>query len=463
MSAIDQVSFDSSVVRDRVRAMRDEAVKAGVEPGELDEAFVRANTIDGDGDRFTEIDLGALEQAVGDRRRDMSQRSSFGPGLKLPSTAQIIDRNVEQTRRDAALAKTLPGLTADIVATAQPATPTYGAAQAGTELKNLAANGITSTSYWGRVSPNGEMFAIGSNRGVSVVDLRPGQTNAVHFRQGSYDPTFGDDALYFQGGGTWYVGMDWLRNNPPENVNGEIPGGVRRLTSLALYQDVMGSDRDGYAMDGHLWAGDPAPSTRDPRVSGSATASVRVHSLNGLATGTERNTQTISTPFHSGWQMAHDGRRMVSQIVDPANPNQQRGYAVYDISRDASGAVNLTPVRIISGLNGGKPKMGGDYLAYHHAVTAADFAHYGFASAEDPGFQELLRRGTADIYLYNVRDNTVRRATNAGPGNLAWFPSFATNADGTLRMVYLQRNTDGSNRVMSISAEAPAPAATPAQ
>ena len=463
MSAIDQLTFDSSVVRDRVRAMRNEAVNAGVEPGEFDEALGRANVVDGDRDRFTEIDLGTLEQAVGDRRRDMSTRPGFGPGLKLPSTSQLIDRNLEQTRRDAALAKTLPGLTADIIATAQPATPVYGAAQAGTELRNLASNGITSTSYWGRVSPNGEMFAIGSNRGVSLIDLRPGQTNAVHFRQGSYDPTFGDDALYFQGGGTWRVGMDWARNNPPENVNGEVPGGVQRVASLQLYQDVMGSDRNGYAMDGHLWAGDAAPSTRDPRVSGSATASVRIHSLNGLATGTDRNTQTISTPFHSGWQMAHDGHRMVSQIVDPAAPNQQRGYAVYDISRNDSGAVQLTPVRLVSGLNGGKPKMGGDYLAYHHAATAADFAHYGFASADDPAFQELLRRGTADIYLYNVRDNTVRRATNAGPGNLAWFPSFATNADGTLRVVYLQRNTDGSNRVMSINADAPARAATPAE
>jgi hypothetical protein len=307
------------------------------------------------------------------------------------------------------------------------------------------------------------MFAIGSNRGVSLVDLRPGQSNAVHFRQGSYDPTFGDDALYFQGSGTWRVGMDWLRNNPPENVTGEIPGGVQRVTSLALYQDVMGSDRNGYALDGHLWAGDPAPSTRDPSVSGSATTSVRVHSLQGLATGGDRNTQTIATPFHSGWQMSHDGRHMVSQIVDPATPNKQAGYAIYRVSRNDSGAVELTPVRIVSGLFGGKAKMGGDYLAYHHAVTAADFAHYGFASADDPGFQELLRRGTADIYLYNIRDNTVRRATNAGAGNLAWFPSFATSADGTLRMVYLQRNTDGSNRVMSINADGPASAAAPAR
>ena len=464
MSAIDQLTFDSSVVRDRVRAMRDEAVNAGVEPAEFDAAMSRANGVDGDRDRFSELDLGTLEQAVGDRRRDMAmRRPAFGPGLSLPSTPQIIDQNLEQSRRDAALAKTMQGLNADIIGTAQPAQPTYGAAQAGTELRNLAANGISSTTYWGRVSPNGEMFAIGSNRGVSLVDLRPGQTNAVHFRQGSYDPTFSNDSLYFQGGGTWRVGMDWLRNNPPENVTGEIPGGVQRVTSLALYQDVMGSDRDGYAMDGHLWAGDAAPSTRDPRVSGSPTASVRIHALAGLATGGDRNTQTIATPFHSGWQMSHDGRHMVCQIVDPANPNTQRGYAVYSIRRNDSGAVELTPVRVISGLNGGKPKMGGDYVAFHHAATAADFAHYGFASADDPAFQDLLRRGTADIYLYNIRDNTVRRATNAGPGNLAWFPSFATNADGTLRVVYLQRNTDGSNRVMSINADAPAPAATPAQ
>jgi hypothetical protein len=463
VSAIDQLTLDSDVVRDRVRAMRDEAVNAGVAPGELDEALGRANLIDGDNDRFSELDLGALEQAVGDRRHDMATRNrpGSGPGLSLPSTAQLIDQTVEQRRRDAALAKTVPGLTADIISTAQPARPAYGAAQAGTELRNLAANGITSTSYWGRVSPNGEMFAIGSNRGVSVVDLRPGQTNAVHFRQGSYDPTFGDDALYFQGGGTWRVGMDWLRNNPPENVTGEVPGGVTRATSLALYQDVMGSDRSGFALDGHLWAGDPAPSTRDPRVSGSATASVRVHALAGLTAGNDRNTQTIATPFHSGWQMSHDGRHMVSQIVDPASPNNQLGYAIYGVSRNDTGTVELTPVRVVSGLRGGKPKMGGDYLAFHHAVTAADFAHYGFASADDPRFQELLRRGTADIYLYDIRDNTVRRATNAGPGNLAWYPSFATNADGTLRVVYVQRNTDRSNRVMSINADAPA--TTPAQ
>ncbi len=464
MTAIDQINFDTTVVRDRIQTLRGEALGAGVSEGEFDAALTRANSVDGDSDRFSDIDLGAIEQAIGDRRDMASQaRPSFARGVTLPTPSALIDQSLEQTRRDAQLAIQLPGLTADIIATAKPAMATYGTAQAGTELRNLADSGITRTSFWGRVSPNGEFFAMGSNRGVSVVDLREGQTNAVHFRQGSYDPTFGNDALYFQGGGTWRVGMDWLRNNPPENVTGEVPGGVQRVQSLQLYQDVTGADANGFALDGHIWAGDSAPSNRDPRVSGSATASVRVHNLAGLVQGGDRNTQTIATPFHSGWQMSHDGHHMVSQIVDPASPNNQLGYAIYRLGRDANGAVTLDNERVISGLRGGKPKMGGNYLAFHHAVTAADFAHYGFASADDPGFQELLRQGTADIYLYDLRDNTVRRATNAGPGNLAWFPSFATNPDGTLRVVYVQRNTDGSNRVMSINADAPAAAQAPAR
>lgn len=459
-----QVNFETPVVRERIQALRGEAIESGISEADFDAALTRANSVDGDSDRFSDIDLGAIEQAIGNRRDLASTaRPSFARGVALPTPSALIDQSIEQTRRDAQLAIQLPGLTADIIATAKPAVVTAGTPQAGTELRNLADAGITRTSFWGRVSPNGEFFAMGSNRGVSVVDLREGQTNSVHFRQGSYDPTFSNDSLYFQGGGTWRVGMDWLRNNPPENVSGEVPGGVSRVQSLQLYQDVMGSDANGFALDGHIWAGDSAPSNRDPRVSGSATASVRVHNLAGMVQGGDRQTQTISTPFHSGWQMSHDGGHMVAQIVDPSSPNNQVGYAIYRVGRDANGQVTLDNERVISGLRGGKPKMGGNYLAFHHAVTAADFAHYGFASAEDPGFQELLRQGTADIYLYDLRDNTVRRATNAGPGNLAWFPSFANNADGSLRIVYVQRSPDGANRVMSINADAATVAPAQAQ
>ena len=177
---------------------------------------------------------------------------------------------------------------------------------------------------------------------------------------------------------------------------------------------------------------------------------MRFHHLDSLTgAAAPQNVQTIATPFHSGFQLSNDGRHVVSIIANPNVPGEQVGYAVYGVSRRATGEVDLTPVRIVSGLRGGKPKMAGDFVAFHHAVTPADFAAYGFASADDPAFQELLRQGTADIFVYNVRDNTVRRATNAGAGNLAWYPSFSQDAQGNYRVHYLQLNADGSRRIMS--------------
>ena len=433
--------------------MRGEALESGVTEGEFDEALGRANQVDGDRDLFSDTDLGHLEEALQNTRQAIAlrpPRRGFAPQAPRQSLTEKLEENLETNRRTAATAQQAGnGLSVDLVRGAAPAEPVRTPPPAATEHRLLSANGVTRTTYWGRVSPDGTVFAIGSNRGVSAFDIREGQSNAVHFRQGSFDPTFTNDALIFQGGGTWRASMDWLRNNPPEEVNGEVPGHVQRIGSLALYQDVAAGAR-GIALDGHMWTPDSGPSKRDPRITGSKTASVRFHHLDSLAGATApQNVQTVSTPFHSGFQLSNDGSHVVSMIANPDAPTQQVGYAIYRVSRRDSGEVDLTPVRAVSGLRGGKPKMGGDFVAFHHAVTAEDFASYGFASADDPAFQELLRQGTADIYVYNMRDNTVRRATNAGAGNLAWFPSFSQDAQGNYRVHYLQLNADGSRRIMS--------------
>lgn len=448
----DPVQFDSPNVRARVSTMREEAASVGISGAEFDEAVSRANATDGDTANFGETDLGYLEQAVHDTRLTLALQPprGFVPPPARASVAGKIDENVEAQRREAAAAAGQSnGLSPDLIRNAVPAERVVSTPPGATEHRLLSANGVTRTTFWGRVSPDGSVFAVGSNRGISAFDLRPGQTNAVHFRQGVYDPTFTNNELIFQGSGTWRASLDWIRNNPPEEVSGEVPGFVSRIGSLALYQDVASNGDRGIAIDGYTWAGDSGPSTRDPRVTGSKSGTMRVHHLDGLM-GAQQNTQTIATPFHAGFQLSSDGRHVVSQIVNPDAPNQQLGYAVYGVNRRATGEVDLTPVRVISGVQGGKPKMGGDFVAFHHAVTPADFAAYGFATADDPAFQELLRKGTADIYVYDIRDNTVRRATNAGPGNLAWYPSFSQDAQGNYRIHYLQQNTDGSRRIMSV-------------
>ncbi len=453
MSSQLPINFDNPGVKARVSTMREEALEAGVSEKEFDEALGNANALDGDRDLFTDSDLGQLEQAVHDTRTAIAlqpPRTGFAPQAPRQSVAEKLDENVETNRRDAAkAAQTGNGLSPDLVRSAVPAERVNTPPPAATEHRLLSTNGVTRTTYWGRVSPDGTMFAIGTNRGVSAFDIREGQNNAVHFRRGSFDPTFTDKSLIFQGGGTWEASLDWLRNNPPEEVTGEVPGHVQRIGSLALYQDVATDGARGIALDAHQWTGDSGPSNRDPRTTGSKTASVRFHHLDALQGVGTQNAQTVSTPFHSGFQLSNNGRRVTSIIANPDVANEQVGYAVYDVSRRESGEVDLTPVRLVSGLRGGKPKMAGDFVAFHHAATAADFATYGFASADDPAFQELLRKGTADIYVYNTRDNTVRRATNAGAGNLAWYPSFSQDALGNYRVHFLQLNADGSRRIMS--------------
>lgn len=432
--------------------MRQEAIDAGVSPAEFIDALDRANRLDGNRDVFSDSDLGQLEQAVQDTRQTLSIPAPPGFAAHAITRATIsekLDENLETNRRAAvSAAANGQALSPDLIRGAQPAQFVASTPPEATEHRLLSANGVTRTTYWGRVSPDGGTFAIGSNRGVSAFDIRPGQTGATHFRQGSFDPTFTNDALIFQGGGTWRASLDFLRNNPPEEVTGEVPGSVQRIGSLALYQDVASNGGRGIAIDGYMWTGDSGPSTRDPRTTGSTNGTMRVHHLDGLM-GAQQQTQTIATPFHSGFQLSNDGQHVVALVANPDSPNEQMGYGIYKVNRAESGEVSLELVRMVSGLRGGKPKMGGDFVAFHHAITAADFAAYGFASADDAGFQELLRRGTADIYVYNTRDNTVRRATNAGAGNLAWYPSFSQDAQGNYRVHYLQLNSDGTRRVMS--------------
>ncbi len=456
MSCEARLHFGNAGGEARIVALRREASEAGVSDSEFEEALGRANALDGDPDVFSDTELDELELALDGPSRPSAGRppaAGLAPPSPRETLAQTVAKNVEDRRRSAALARAVGGgLSPETIRAAQPAGRLLTPPPPSTTHRLLANDCVTRTKYWGRVAPDGSMFAIGTNRGMSVFDLRPGRTNAVHIRHGAADPAFTNDALIFQGGGTWRASLDWLRNDPPEEIHGEVPGFVSRIGSLALYQDVASDGGRGIAIDGSTWSADSGPASRDPRVVGSANGTLRIHHLDGLM-GAAQNTQTIATPFHVGFQLANDGEHVVAQIVNPDAPGRQVGYAIYRIARRESGEVTLTAVRVVAGLSGGKAKMARDFIAFQHAATSADFATYGFTSADAPEFQEILRRGTSDIYVYDLRDNTARRVTSAGPGNLAWSPSFSSDAAGALRVHYLQLDADGSRRIMSVPIE----------
>ena len=438
------IEYSSPAVQKRVRQIGQAVAKIRLHSSEFAEGLDTANAFDAHDEVFSGVDLGYLEQAANTRL--------YESGIKKPAQLSLTEHMKRYTvaqRRDAAAAR-IEGrqVDIDILRDAKAAEAVHSQIRQPTELRNL---GFLDTSYWGRVSLDGSLYAIGSSAGVSVFDLRPGRNRRIDFSSGAFDPTFNRDFLVFQGDGTWRASLEYLKDDPPSRIDGEVPGFVSRMSRLGLYQDIGSGPGHDVAIDRYEWSGDPEPSPQDPGIFGRQSGVIRFQRINDALAPTEI-LSIISVPFHTGFQLSADGAHVVCRLANPNRPNEQVGYAIYRVGHESAELV-LSPVRVISGLKGGKAKMMGDYIAFHHAATVDDYASYGFDRPDDPDFQALLRAGTADIYLYNMVDNTVRRATEAGPGRLAWYPCFQEDRNGNPVLVYLQRNANGTQSVMSVSTE----------
>jgi len=443
---MDPVNFASPEIRSAVAKLR-RAGRDGESELELfDEALALADLWDSDSRLFSAVDLALLDNAAqryiyenkGHKTNWLRSRWALGmPTTSLPEDVAALHEIMRAQQNGS-----------DLRVQAQPiASPPYA-------HRKLLSLGHLQTKAWGRISMDGRFYAIGTReRGVIVFDLQ--RSTQVRFEFGHWDPNFTDDRLLFHGtdgSGLYAVDLDFLRNDPPALVRGTIPGAVVAWGGFANYQDTPLSGR--FTVSSSHYGEDLAPSFETPGILTDQDALLRIqrpadwHEV--------MNEEFIATPGVAGFQIGPAGM-LVGRLADTSGVRQS-GYAIYQLEEksEASEAgplqsrhFRLIPIREVLGLTGGKAKVMDGLVAFHHAVKKTDTAYYGSGADSNGSIstEELARQGSADIFVYNVVDNTAHRITDMGPGRMAWYPNFM-RVNGRAAIVYLQRNADGTQDVM---------------
>ena len=93
-------------------------------------------------------------------------------------------------------------------------------------------------------------------------------------------------------------------------------------------------------------------------------------------------------------------------------------------------------------IKGAKPAISFDekFFVIHHYVGAADYAELGFSSANDPTFQQMITKGTSNLYLVNIVTGAKQRITNMKPGQYALYPHW--RSDGWIYFLVRDKNTN---------------------
>jgi hypothetical protein len=66
-------------------------------------------------------------------------------------------------------------------------------------------------------------------------------------------------------------------------------------------------------------------------------------------------------------------------------------------------------------------------MVLHHYVGPNDYADLGFASPQDPAFQDMLAKGTSNIVLVDLTTGGHTRITNMHAGQYALYPHFRSD------------------------------------
>lgn len=367
----------------------------------------------------------------------------------------------------------------------------------GVHIRVLKDMGKAFTDYWMRVSPDGRFIGVG---GIGFVDLEHRltgvgpETIAIN---ADYDPGFFSDnqGFVFQGEKTILCRMSLL-HDPQIRAKGKIeiafdavdePGRPRpdvcagdapplafenlatpptrvptpeelycSLSNTNLYQSVgssLGGDAH-FILDGFDWTSDPGDHLWDPPVDsfayGENEISVKLFTVNDDTGLYERAPHSrkanAPAPFEGDFFMAPSSQLLISRGATRDEPYVQDGYVLrslkVDIAQNQEGKKQIAAVNsdIIGKacMRGAKPVISFDerFLVTHHYVDYHDYREYGFASVNDPAFQELLE-SSSDLMITDLLTGRKARITNMGVGRRALFPHF--RADGWLYFMVQER------------------------
>lgn len=149
----------------------------------------------------------------------------------------------------------------------------------------------------------------------------------------------------------------------------------------------------------------------------------------------------LFTPFEGDWQVSPSNMILSSRVsgLGPDGAPRQQGYRFHMLTK------RVTPTGyafdVADGgtlcMKGGKTSFSYNdrmFTTYHY-VDQDDWQELGYASAQDPEFQNLVSTGSANVYVVDLLTGTRRRITRLGAGQFAMFPHY--RSDGWLYfMVY---------------------------
>jgi hypothetical protein len=312
------------------------------------------------------------------------------------------------------------------------------------------------TYYWMRSSPDGRFVANGATGGDGAVisDLQTGKDIRV---SAAYDPGFypAGDFWLFQGTpiGTGLCKMSLLTSNPDRIDFSESACGT--VEGVNLYQH-MGQGLNGgdyFTVNSQFTSDNPTGTVnRDPSASFANTATMKLTPMMHNGTRfTAKPSVTTNSPYEGDTVLSPSSRLAVSRI---GNENNHLGYVVRQITATPNGAsYNVTTTEIGRYCTqGAKPSISFNerFMTTHHYIGANDYADLGYASANDPQFQALLAKGTANIIVIDLVTGSRYRITTMQAGQYALFPHF--RSDGWIYFLVRDQNTGKEYAVASDAA-----------
>jgi hypothetical protein len=158
-----------------------------------------------------------------------------------------------------------------------------------------------------------------------------------------------------------------------------------------------------------------------------------------------------NSPYEGDIVLSPSTRLAISRF---GNESGQLGYVLRRVNATSNGpSYDVTTTEIARYCVGGaKPSISFDekFFVTHHYVGPNDYAEYGFSSASDPTFQQMLQKGTSNIIVVNIATGARTRVTNMKPGQYALYPHF--RSDGWFYFLVRDQNTDKEYAVASDAA-----------
>ncbi len=296
-------------------------------------------------------------------------------------------------------------------------------------LRELAFN----TYYWMRSSADGRFVANGATGGdgAMISDLQADKDIKV---KAAYDPGFFPDnrGWMFQGTpiGSGFCSMGLLVRDPDRIDFSEAE--CSHVEGVSLYQH-LGSGLGGgdyFAVNSQFTSDNPSGAvTRDPSAAFGSTAQMKFTAMMFDGTRyTGKPSVSTPSPYEGDSVLSPSTKLVISRF---GNENEQLGYVLRRLDATPSGSSYQvsTPEIARYCVKGAKPAISFDekFFVVHHSVGPNDWQELGFASANDPTFQEMLQKGTSNIYLVDMTNGASTRITNMKPGQYAIFPHWRSD------------------------------------